>query len=251
MKPFSIAGLKDMAKEKMTGRYGNAIMLLLFWCLITLFVNNTSSALNQYFAVTLCRIFSLTQANLPISLISYIPVVFFSVLIEVFQVGMCLFFLNAACGNQNLPGNLFYGFRENAECTIRLAAVQVLLSLICFLPTEIIQYLRSLKDLTDSTFTILITIQVILFVIYLYLTLCLSQCYYLLLDYPEQDAKSILSLSIKVMKGNKWKLFCLNLSFLPLLLLCIPTFGIAILWVMPYIQTSKALFFLEIMKKND
>lgn len=40
-----------------------------------------------------------------------------------------------------------------------------------------------------------------------------SQAFYILIDHPEYSANQCLKESSQMMKGNKWKLFCLELSF--------------------------------------
>lgn len=62
--------------------------------------------------------------------------------------------------------------------------------------------------------------------------------------------------SNKMMKGYKWQLFVLDLSFIGWSILTCMTFGIGSLWLIPYIQTTKANFYREIagdtfLKKNN
>ena len=52
--------------------------------------------------------------------------------------------------------------------------------------------------------------------------------------------------SKRLMRGNKWRLFCLQLSFLGWLLLGCLTLGIGLLWVYPYQSAAEAAFYLEI-----
>jgi len=54
-----------------------------------------------------------------------------------------------------------------------------------------------------------------------------------------------------MMKGYKWKLFLLQLSFIGWMLLCtLFTLGIGYLWLGPYIGLSTANFY-ENLKKNQ
>jgi hypothetical protein len=69
----------------------------------------------------------------------------------------------------------------------------------------------------------------------------------------EDDSLSVMeaiSLSKKMMKGNKWKLFCLDLSFLGWALLCFVTMGIASLWINPYTEASRAAFYREVSEQK-
>ena len=71
----------------------------------------------------------------------------------------------------------------------------------------------------------------------------LSQIFYLLADNPQIGAVEVLKKSAEMMKGYKWKLFCLHLSFIGWYLLGIVTFGIAFIWVGPYIKTANTIFY--------
>ena len=73
-----------------------------------------------------------------------------------------------------------------------------------------------------------------------------SMATYILHDCPTLDALEALDHSRAMMDGNKWRLFCLDLSFIGWLLLCAVTFGIAGLYVIPYMQTSRAAFYEEV-----
>lgn len=70
-----------------------------------------------------------------------------------------------------------------------------------------------------------------------------SMTMYILADHPEMTATDAIAESQRIMQGNKWRLFCLDLSFLGWILLCGLTFGILTLWVAPYQQTARAEFY--------
>lgn len=78
-------------------------------------------------------------------------------------------------------------------------------------------------------------------------TYAYSMQFYILADCPNVTAKDSLKLSMRMMKGNKGKLFVLHLSFIGWLILSAFTFGILyIFYVGPYIQQSVANFYLEV-----
>ena len=68
-------------------------------------------------------------------------------------------------------------------------------------------------------------------------------------DNPQLSPNQAINLSMKMMKGHKFDLFYLYLSFIGWILLAILTLGIGLLWVIPYMQTSMAAFYLDV--KND
>jgi len=85
-------------------------------------------------------------------------------------------------------------------------------------------------------------------------SLAYSQVNYLYKDHPEWKVTELITESRKLMKGYKWKLFLLCLSFIGWGILCIFTLGIGLLWLIPYINTSLAEFYrqrVETTEKNS
>ena len=68
-------------------------------------------------------------------------------------------------------------------------------------------------------------------------------------DNPQLSPNQAINLSMKMMKGHKFDLFYLYLTFIGWILLDMLTLGIGLLWVIPYMQTSMAAFYLDV--KND
>ena len=77
-------------------------------------------------------------------------------------------------------------------------------------------------------------------------TYAYSMVFYIKNDHPEYTWKQCMNESKAMMKGNKWKLFCLEFSFIGWILLSILTCGIGVLWVSPYMEASKAAFYNEL-----
>ena len=74
---------------------------------------------------------------------------------------------------------------------------------------------------------------------------------YIMNDRPDLDASDCIHESRVMMKGYKWKLFCLDLSFIGWALLCILTLGIGFLWLQPYIEASHAKFYEELKARRS
>lgn len=53
--------------------------------------------------------------------------------------------------------------------------------------------------------------------------------------------------SRQLMDGRKMELFGLYLSFFGWFLLCIPTFGIGLIWLMPYVNAAVAAYYLDVV----
>ena len=69
---------------------------------------------------------------------------------------------------------------------------------------------------------------------------------YILAEYPQISASEAINLSKQMMEGNRWRLFCLEISFIGWDILCVFTLGIGYLWLTPYKQAARAAFYREV-----
>ena len=70
---------------------------------------------------------------------------------------------------------------------------------------------------------------------------------YILLENPEMSANDAITKSKELMHGNRWRLFCLEISFAGWTLLALfLTFGIGLIVLKPYMEASFAAFYREI-----
>lgn len=73
---------------------------------------------------------------------------------------------------------------------------------------------------------------------------------FILSENPEMTAKEAMEVSIQMMQGNKWRLFCLEFSFIGWGLLCFLSLGIGYLWLNPYINASIAAFYDDVSRES-
>lgn len=69
---------------------------------------------------------------------------------------------------------------------------------------------------------------------------------FVLADNPGMTANQAITRSKEIMQGNRWRLFCLEISFIGWALLTVLTLGIGILWLNPYQNASRAAFYREL-----
>ena len=70
---------------------------------------------------------------------------------------------------------------------------------------------------------------------------------YIVLDNPELSPKEVITRSRQMMKGHKWRTFCLDLSFIGWGLLSSLTLGlVGILYAGPYRRSTRAALYMEI-----
>ena len=74
---------------------------------------------------------------------------------------------------------------------------------------------------------------------------------FVLAENPEMSANEAIRESKRLMKGNKWRLFCLQLSFIGLMIIGALTLGIGLIWIIPYQQATFAAFYRDICPAKD
>ena len=231
----SSAQLKQIARGIMIGKYRNAISVLLASNLIistlSLF---TTTASSSYWGQILGLI------------ISFILVLFGTIL----NVGQCSFYLNIACDGPYHFSNLFNGFKVHPDKIIITQIIIRILSTIPLVPAVIFLVVF----IYSSEITLLFFIGCLLLILggtlSWWLYLCYSQVYYLLLDFPDYSAKELLKMSRRLMKGHCGRLLYIQVSFLPLMLAGLLSFGLGFLLIQPYQNMVYTLFYLDIIS-ND
>ena len=70
-------------------------------------------------------------------------------------------------------------------------------------------------------------------------------------DNPEMSAREVLRTSRLMMRGHKWQLFVLELTFIGWIFLAIFTCGIGLLWLEPYMTTTYAHFYEDVKAEYE
>ena len=73
---------------------------------------------------------------------------------------------------------------------------------------------------------------------------------YIANDHPEMTANEVITASKEMMKGNRWRLFCLELSFIGWDILGALALGFGSYVVAPYRETARAFFYQDLCRKN-
>ena len=255
----TFSDIKDKAKEHLTGRFNSAAIANLLPSLFTssvtftismLFTNITTIILMLQYGDGAANIADIAGFTVISSILMYLVSQLVGAIMGVFNTGIALYFLNISCGRKAKINHLFYGFQHIFKRSLTVSTVSTLVNTLCLLPYNVFLILYQ----TNSSTTWLICTAVSLVLgglIYLPISLSLSQCHFLLLDFPKYSGSEVIRLSMRIMKGKKLKLFLLQLSFLPLHILGLLSFGIGSLWVTPYTNMTMALYFLDIMNPTS
>ncbi|MGN0403229.1 MAG: DUF975 family protein [Acetatifactor sp.] len=244
--------LKDKAKNMLRGKYTAAMsvctMSVMLSVAANLFVTGNITPLLSRISGTM-DVFSPMALLLPFSLSELVSFLLAAVL-GILQLGTALFFLNMACNQPYSLQNLFYGFRQDTGRAITISALQALVELICLIPFRFFLKCFTCSGSTDWLMPAMVAMAVG-YCIYIPISLSLYLSFYLMLDFPDKSAVDILKLSIRTMKGHKKRLFLLEISFIPLMILCVCALYIGFLWLMPYMQMTYVYFFLDVMNPEN
>jgi len=234
---ISTSQLKDKAKIQLSGKYHGVIsacfMVQILTYLVTVFVSDL-----------------LPTEGLIWFVVSILVSTILTTLTGVFQTGLAYMFLNIACNKQAASSNIFYGFYESYEVSVKVSFVYAFLQLICQTPSQIL-LLFALETKSTTYIALTLLAYAVGMVVYVPASILLSQCYYLIVDFPNMKAHEIIRGSVKLMKKHFGRMFYLMMSFLPLTILCVFTFGIGLFWLTPYKKMTYAYFFLDIMENKE
>ena len=165
----------------------------------------------------------------------------------ILQGGLALYFLNAACGQPRSVGNLFYGFQADYRKILVVAGASILCNALYLNPQQYLveRYLTTLESRWQLASLLFMALGLC---IYLPVSLGIQLALYLMLDFPQYSAWEILKLCWRMMRGHKRRLFGLQLSFLPMMFLCVFTLFIGFLWLIPYMHMTFTCFYLDLMQ---
>lgn len=76
-----------------------------------------------------------------------------------------------------------------------------------------------------------------------------SMAPYIMAENPDMSASSAIEESKYLMNNNKWRLFCLQLSFIGWYILAIFTAGIGGIFLIPYVKAAYTAFYLDLMNR--
>ena len=245
------ADLKNTAREKLAGKYGNAVVIFLLFFAIQFIGLQAITFPVAFVSAFISVLAGSSQMGIGYYIVLYLLETAFSIFANMLNTGLALFFLNMACGRTALVSDLVYGYRYLFKKSFAISAILVGLRTLVMLPYDICYFMYATSTDASPKWAYYMVITMIFgSIASLIITLFFSQVYYLLLDFPKHDVKQLFATSVRIMKGRKLKYLYLDFSFLPLELLSILTFGIGALWVSPYRMQTMALFFLDVMKSG-
>jgi len=175
--------------------------------------------------------------------------------------GWYLFFLVLSRRQPAGIGMIFDGFKQFGTAFLATLLMGLLIlawllpSLVVVIVAGIVMGIVGLKHIFTGgapevgKLLLLIPLFVAAFIPAMIAQLRYSMTYFVINDIPGIGPLEAIRQSTRMMSGNKWKLFCLQWRFFGWTLLCILTFGIGLLWLLPYMMTSMACFYDDLKKE--
>ena len=238
MKRFaSIASLKDLAKDKLSGFHKTGLLLIL---LSNIFVVSVTSTVDSFF----------TSEGMATVIVSSLVVLAVAIFASILSMGVRYGYMKIYCGERPFLSDLFYGYSNNSKDFLVLSGINNVVEYLISVPAQILlaKYIQTKDVLFVKALLVSLVVDVVLL---LAVVMPLSQSAYLLIDFPELTAKEAIVKSMKLMKGNMVRYFGLMVSFLPHLVLCVLTLGVGYLFVSPYIQMSLTCFYMNLVGGDD
>jgi uncharacterized membrane protein len=172
------------------------------------------------------------------------------------MLGWYLFFLMLARRQPGTVGMLFDGFKQfgTGFLAYLLMALLVFAWALPGIVVIIIMAVLSLKPLLGGQMpsvemmVILVPILIVALIPAMIAQFRYSMTYFVINDTPGIGPMTAIQRSSQIMRGNKWKYFCLQCRFIGWSFLCLFTLGIGFLWLTPYMMTSQAAFYDELTK---
>ena len=141
---------------------------------------------------------------------------------------------------------MLYAFRNNSNTAVIISAFLSVLELLCMLPAILFTAFIPEQSVPGHLFLYIILVAAgVLGAIAIRIRYAV--CAYLFLDFPDYTAGELIRGGTRLMKGHLRRLYSLYISFLPMYLLTLLSFGIAGLWVSSYTHAAEAAFYKDLM----
>lgn len=242
-----ISAYKERAKEQLLGHYSVATLsVFLIFAIVYGITMVLMIALMTYtIPASLNQSVALPNNSFKMFVIDEVIALVLSLITNLFTTGFVYVCMQISYGKKVSVGDTFYVFKHNPDKILILSFIMTVISVIFTLPSMLLQYMQPINE-SGRNFLIWSVCYVFGMVASIIVGLIFGMCYMIFLDDCERPVLECLSMSYKMMRGNKWRLFCLQLSFIGYIILGIFSVGIGYLWLVPYMNTSLVNFYRDL-----
>lgn len=237
----TISQIKNTARQSLLGHYPVLIGAWFVTELILLLINIPFSRMvNQ----------GITYQVYSRSVLGTVGECIIALISLLFSSGLSRIHLQIARKEETAVKELLYPFRNRPDRYLGFGVLLLILSFGCTLPGLLVVMIPTLLSPGSAASLLGIGIGCILliigFVILFIVILSWSLTPFLMLDDIDIRVMDAIRKSRALMRGNKGRLFGMYLSFIGWILLSLLTFGVGLLWIVPYISHSQTWFYLEL-----
>ena len=210
------AKIKEAAREQIKGNLWRIFGIIVIMGVIIGAVSSITQGISTL----------LIEAGMSATTVSLVSALIFIINIFIaapFELSMAKLFINLTEGVRPQIGDAFWGFNymvKSVSVAVRMIVFIYLWTLVFIIPGFVKSYSYMMMP-------------------------------YIIADNPNMSSKAAMKLSIEMMKGHKWELFVLHLSFIGWGILTALTFGILAIYVVPYMEASVANFYQRLKRDED
>lgn len=242
--------LKQLSRSALLGQYG---LMILAYILIGLIPTILSKPFDGPFNnISLAIATGATYVPDTSLYVSIAATIVIGLASTILYGGLAKLHLAVARQEQLSFGMIFSQFKRRPDRFIVFTILMVLIGIGCIIPAILSMIILSVTGISDAMVLAISTVLSIAGCIFtLYLSIRFSMTVYVLVDQPETGAVGAMKESFHMMKGRVGKMIYLYFSFLPMGLLTLLSFGLAGLWVQPYVDNTIAWFYLDASGEID
>lgn len=243
---MSISKIKESARKALEGKWGKgACITLAYFTLyliigfVTAFFEENSLMANLLYIVTI-----IIQVPLTLGLVYAFIKLKRNEEIKAFD------FLELGFSNFGKSWKL--SFRIFLKMILPVIGLSISIVLMAFAITSMAMT-AILGGTTELASMVLLLSNILIFVSVIgtiVMGLLYSLTFYIAYDNPDMTALEAVNESARMMKGNRGKMFLLELSFIGWAILAILTLGIGSLWLATYIQVAEICFYEHLLEKD-
>ncbi len=254
------AELKRRARQALRGHYGTAIGGYLLYMVISgvlvgvLVVAIFFMIMAGGFVADQTGLFDASSgegAFLVVFIICILLFIAMLVIVYMLMPGLIRLHMNICKGEPAAAMDIFWGFRNKPGKFAGIALLIFLISILCSIPSTVLSMAAMLTEYKTFPVVFNFVYTLILSVLSIYVSLTFSMVYFILVEDPGKGLIQALKESRNMMIGNRLRFLGLSLSFLGWMCLGMMSFGIGMLWIMPYMTCTTIYFYLDLQPQIE
>lgn len=226
--------LKRISRENLTFHYSVPMGAFATSTLLAALIKMPFSSLQTEYSTTLQTV------------IFYIAAFIISVLATTLSFGELRIHLNMARKRQYKFSDLFYCFMNRSD---RYLLFAFFLSVVTILPAIpfVISAVYLMASLSAAAILLCIALGISGGILAVLLQIELQLLYFIILDHEEMGFADAIRVSHGLIHGYRGRLFYIYCSFIGMFVLGVLSFGIGLLWIIPYQKQTLSNFYLDVI----